>query len=409
MAEYNVEAFRSLIKAAIGDRTQSDFARDAGLTPQYLNRLLNSDDIGRPTKTTLAKLAGHSYTGIPLAKFLQACGYDDADEELKKELRSMPIKDRIKSGADKFLHMLNSLSANNAMYESLYAFANTVISECPDESISVSIGSPVELPKGEIPNAELASIATFSWGDDYHVSMDVTGFDVELDVLICYSETKGGSVIICDVKTDQKTLYNYDSKVVGKLIDGNMFNDAGTACIITRKLHQLRVDPETAGMSAEERLLHNIFGSTTASSRIVQEEGYGFYIDHTPLYVLYKFIENRKSVLNMEVTVPTITEDERNSMDEYGIPVFDDIGCIVSDIISKESGIRMSYSYDPNVVSSSRPVIMFPAKSPWNYTDYEKELSESGLKQVLDRYARELRSEVEYCVVQFEIDEDYRI
>ena len=55
--EYDVKAFQALVREAIGNRTQSEFARDSGLTPQYLNRLLNSDDIGRPTKNTLMKLA----------------------------------------------------------------------------------------------------------------------------------------------------------------------------------------------------------------------------------------------------------------------------------------------------------------------------------------------------------------
>lgn len=407
MAEYDVSAFRDLIREAIGNRTQSEFARDAGLTPQYLNRLLNSDDIGKPTKNTLMKLSGHSYTGIPLAKFLKVCGYEDSEETLKNELRSMNLKDRLNKCVNSLKAGFEKMSENRPVYDSLYEFVDMVFVIYGDESLSVKFNEHVfDVYKGEFGIAEHAVVATISWGDDYDIAPRVTGFDAEMDVLICYSDTTGGSVIIGDVKTDQHTLYEYGSDVVQTLVDMNDFREDGLACIIHKKTTR---KPEVAGMSAEERLLYAIFGNTSGvtSDRIIQEEGYGFYLDDTPMYVIHKFIENHKGsmsktvIQNYEESLKSVSDDHRE--DDNGYPCF-----AICAIMRKETGLHFDYVYSPEI-DGEHQTILFHARNPWNYTDQEKELSEDSLRKIIDSYAVELRTEVQYCVAKFIGNDDYRL
>jgi len=394
--EYDVKAFQALVREAIGNRTQSEFARESGLTPQYLNRLLNSDDIGRPTKSTLMKLSGHSYSGIPLSRFLEVCEYDDAGETLKQELRSMPLNKRIKKSVDTIIEGFNKLSENRPIYNSLYDFTDTVLMIYDEEDTSVSIGEPFDLVKGEFGSAEKAAIATISWGDDYNISPKSNGFDVELDILICYSETKGDSVIICGIYTDQETLYQFESEVVRQLLQLDQFKSTGISCIIHKKL---RSKKNTSGLSAEERLLYAIFGSVNETPTVIQKEGYGFYLDNTPLYVVKKFIENHKDSMsdtvkkNYEESLKNISDDVKE--DENGYPNF-----AICAIMSKETGLNFAYSYEPEL-ENEHQTLLFPEKHPWEYTDQEKELSKDSFIRILDKYARELRTEVEYCKFRY--------
>lgn len=386
---------QDLIRKAIGvNRTQSDFAREAGLTPQYLNRLLNSDDIGKPTRSTLMKLSGCS--GIPLAKFLKACGYDDADEEMKKELRSIPVKDRIKTCVSSILEGFSKMSENHPVYSSLYEFIDTVFTIYEDEQLSVSIGEPIEVGKGGFGIAECVAVATISWSDDYNISPKVCGFSAEMDVLICYAETLGGSVIISEVCTDQSTLYNFESEVVRQLMEINDFREESPAVIIHKKMKPSAI-PD--GVSAEERLLLTIFGNTSSKETIIQEEGYGFYLDNTPMYVIKKFIEAHKDVLsetvwkNYEDSISDMPEDFRENQDGY--PCY-----AIAEIMRKETGLSFSYEYDTEI-DGEHQTLLFPIRSPWEYSDQEKELTKSGLIKLLDVYARELRTEVQYCTYRY--------
>ena len=55
MPDKNFLAFRSLLWHAIGSRTQAQFANEAGISAEHLNRMLNASKINRPTKKTLRR------------------------------------------------------------------------------------------------------------------------------------------------------------------------------------------------------------------------------------------------------------------------------------------------------------------------------------------------------------------
>ena len=66
--------FRELLRCGIGDRSQRSFAKEAGITPEHVNRLLNSEIISQPSKETLEKMAAVMNT-VSLNELLEACGY----------------------------------------------------------------------------------------------------------------------------------------------------------------------------------------------------------------------------------------------------------------------------------------------------------------------------------------------
>ena len=74
----------------------------------------------------------------------------------------------------------------------------------------------------------------------------------------------------------------------------------------------------------------------------------------------------------------------------------------------KETGLNFDYVYSPEI-DGEHQTILFHARNPWNYTDQEKELSEDSLRKIIDSYAVELRTEVQYCVAKFIGNDDYRL
>lgn len=400
--------FQELIKKAIGpNRTQSEFAKDAGITPQYLNRLLNSDAVGKPTKSTLAKLAGNSFSGIPLATFMKACGYEDTEDTMKSELRKLPIYERIQRCVETITDGIKKLSGSNTIYNSLYECVDTFFTIYDEEDVSVYIGKPMDVPKGEVRFAEKASVITISWSDEYDFevrNVKYKGFSAKLDILIFYSETTGGSVIICDVKTDQKSLIDYNSDVAFELDSMGEYREDGYACVIQyNRKHKI-----PTGATAEERLLNAIFGDKDGKTYTVVDAGPGFYIDNTPIYVIKNFIESHKDSLDdvcisrHEQLKDTLTEQnimEYETNESY--PSY-----LINCIIRNESGLTTVSNCDTKF-ESNRLAVIYPAKHPWNYSDAEKEMSKSTVNQILDKYARELRSKVEFCHNVWEAESEY--
>lgn len=64
MSEKNYPIFRNLLGHAIGGRTQAQFANEAGISAEHLNRMLNASKISRPTKKTLSLIAAVAKNGV---------------------------------------------------------------------------------------------------------------------------------------------------------------------------------------------------------------------------------------------------------------------------------------------------------------------------------------------------------
>ena len=66
--------FRKLLRRGIGSRSQKDFAKQAGMSQTYLNRMLKSEIIPDPSITTLEKIA--RVTDLTMNELRIACGYE---------------------------------------------------------------------------------------------------------------------------------------------------------------------------------------------------------------------------------------------------------------------------------------------------------------------------------------------
>lgn len=79
----NFKTFRGLLRGAICNRTQAQFAKETGLSPEHVSRMLNNDNIHRPTKQTLIKIAGAAKNGITLHDLEKALNDEDPNYKPK--------------------------------------------------------------------------------------------------------------------------------------------------------------------------------------------------------------------------------------------------------------------------------------------------------------------------------------
>lgn len=85
----NFTSFRNLLRIAICNRTQAQFANESGISAEHLNRMLNAETINRPTRTTLTKIASAAKNGVTFQRLIDAL---DAEDEKKQTITAEVLK-----------------------------------------------------------------------------------------------------------------------------------------------------------------------------------------------------------------------------------------------------------------------------------------------------------------------------
>lgn len=108
--EPDFQRLASLVKKAIGTRTQGKFAFQAGLTRGYISSLVNGNAKAQPTENTLKKIASAT-DAVTENELRIACGYeplpDDRKDKLSQQRAGMSDDAWQKDNVDAFLSFLN--------------------------------------------------------------------------------------------------------------------------------------------------------------------------------------------------------------------------------------------------------------------------------------------------------------
>jgi transcriptional regulator with XRE-family HTH domain len=429
MAEkYKFPQFQDLLWTAIGpNRTQAEFATETGITKEHLNRMLNQSEIHRPSITTLTKIAGHAYGGITLNELKVSCGYDVEESDEKKSAEN-PV-DRAYKSARTLVNGFQEMASKNTIYEDLYGFIDIVNMLYAEESFSYKIGDECECNSDQKAAAENCAIVTVTW--------NAVGYTGWTDILVYYCVTQKGSVIVTDVSAEEKDLMQHFSNMFSPLPNDKFYDwhlhhveglnfvlktkkeNSKAADLATNKkfLARVRDIMKDKNISEKEAIVVALFGDPDRPTRISTVEGVGFCIDDVPEYVIINFLHNHKdtfcktekeSEMFEKLTTGTPMSEVFTSYSTEARCAGDDHwGVAAVNIMYRETGIRFELWEDSHHMYpyENRSLIMFSQSMPYHLNDAEKELSHDSLIQILDRYARELRSEVEdgcYFMMDFD-------
>lgn len=436
MAEkYELKEFRDLLRKAIGpDRTQAEFAEAAGITPQHLSKMLTQERIPRPAITTLRKIAGHAFGGITLNMLLTACGYEvDATEEssvvnpTKKQRAELSAGARAKACVEDLKSGFQTLSVNNPVYGSLYDFVDMVNTIYAVESVSYRIDGEKEIEDEMHPTAELSAVINASWTDT-----DYTG---EMEAVVYYCKTRKNAVVVMGVAFDYDSLLKADSAMAWEVHTTQDEINRKEGCLYTVKYkRQNKVSDESAqlfnekmqylmtekGLDEKEAMLQAIFGDPDRPKRISTVEGEGFYIDRVPEYAVINFLHTHQNTFcrsqkEQEMLDRLANGEALDKIFEYydtdskNMVGFGHWGVAIANVMYRETNIQFDFWDDVDYDYNVRPCIMFSATMPYHMNETEKELSRDTLIQILDQYARELKTEVAsdcYTIIEMDVRED---
>lgn len=394
--------FRKLLKKAIGfTRTQAEFAQKADITPQHLNRLINNPLIGQPSKDTLIKIAGNADTPIPLNDLFKACEY--TIEEKPKSVDEKTEIESIENTASKIESSFGLLSGKE--YKSLNEFIEKVLHNVStDISYELENKETTENKNGTL--GENVITARMTWVTPSHIN--------SLDTLIAYSETKNNNIIVLETSNNYNKFETYYPNNMFSQDDENQTSTLYIEPKFKPKRCPYITTEENDGLTTEQRLLRAIFGEDNKPQRIATVEGIGFYIDKIPEGAFRRFIlqhkaytcENSNDKQILENYLQSITPKE--DMFKNNKSSIEHFGEIIANVITQETAFRIECWEDHNhrYPFDNRPSIMFTAEMPWVYTTTEKALSFETLFQILDKYARELRCEVESCYFIMTMDQN---
>ena len=243
------DEFRRLLRKGIGTRTQTQFARETGISRGNINRLLNQESFQRPSEKTLLSLASHMHS-VTARELLASCGYGEPDinkaalavRKALEERFSWSIGDVVPGLSDEYFRPVVLPYA-----ESPYRWIH------PDDKA---------IPAGIALKGEKYSLWECIWryGDQLAGSFLAFG----------YAEARApGMSVLCDFTMDPPVLR-------ALLQDAGLSDEPDKESSAT--FDQAAIRTRLAG----KRLMESIFGVTGSGTYPVTNLGCGFYYRETP-------------------------------------------------------------------------------------------------------------------------------
>ena len=272
--------FRVLLRKCIGSRTQSEFAKECGISQEHVSRMLNSAGLSRPSRETLEKIASHASGNVDLEQLFVSCGYppEDAGKTDVEKRWGMSDDDRIWHSIRDFKTGFKALTARPRLWRDLMEFVDAFEEIYGVEDIHTEIGQELPYPGEARRLTECCAPLTFKVSTNRYCST--------IYAVVFYSWTKGGSVLVSDVAFDGATLL-----AAGVFVDR-----------VERALEKRGsgASPLDISVICETKYLDKTEfagdGAAHADGELVPciNEGFGFAVDGIYDDVLLSFLENHR-------------------------------------------------------------------------------------------------------------------
>lgn len=308
MAQYNFSIFRELLHKAIGNRTQAQFAHESGLSAEHLNRMLNSSNIHRPTDRTLRKMASVAENGVTLQRFQDALNKQDPayrpdapNYNKKLEEAKEDFKLSFREAAQQTMESLALIMCEYPVFtHDINDHINklvTAASEHRDGNLELFYEMDISRPYFGKQHTYAANYICV------HLSMFERNETATSGMLVYYTEVPSPSetpfYVIQNVSLkvhDISELFGYPPAALMEYNDDLVEADKAPFYMhISPVEHFCEIYEDTSGATAEERLLHNIFGVTSRHSETLT--GLGFWLDDTPPDGFLEMVKSHRALL----------------------------------------------------------------------------------------------------------------
>ena len=430
--------FRGLLRGAICNRSQAQFASEAGISAEHLNRMLNGKSINRPSKTTLQKLASAAMNGIRYQDFVNAL---DSDEGVEETCENEPVSAEaipFDIFADKtYADLAEAFSKESPqLYDSVDQFLEKVFRSidggnriCYDLGlIRPYFGNKEDFAK--IPGISYALI-DFSISDEKRLLSDPKVAESEGIIYLTENELFAGKVLVYGVSMENRDLFD----ITG--LTAKMFRDdaekellygeesdpdgmvKGLEEILNHK-YNLRISdplPSRRQRSGSEMLDLILSKHSRENSMIQAVRGQGFETKEISNECLLFFLKyHRKTILRLAAQKGSDVEKlEKAIMEDRSVGVAlteisdlwlgeigyqsvrDNILDLVCAVISEETGFQFEFYLNPMHYEEKELIEIykdFLEDMDWIVVDEEtissQKIRQNTLLNVIARYCREL-------------------
>lgn len=422
--------FRNLLITAIGDRSQAEFAKRSGISPEHISRMLNNSYINRPSLSTLRKIAGNANGGITLDELKSACGYEESTSKIRENETGEEFIERVRVKALERASYLEAIvdftDFEESYWTSIYDFVSSLFK---DIEIGIKVGDTTTI---SATDHIYGCMVTLSWGEDeyyaeahmvVHFHEDEPGDEIlkvidgayfsakSLTPLNNTPRNKGIQYLPEDEEclAVENTVYKGISCIIWYRRIGSISTRADSNVRKARRNREIKdIMDANPGISSSEALLKMIFDERP-NRYLTSVEGYGFYVDNMPDYIARRFLEAHQGTYVQ-------AEDDKETFERIKSGETPEDGFIeeIAKVMRRETGIKFcAWEKDDlekgnSLCNTNRSCIMLEKLMPFEMNETEKNLSCQSLQQIIDRYAAELHCEVDWCVYYMMTDKtDY--
>lgn len=381
--KFKVDEFRAYVKKLIGSGTQAGFAADCGISPEHLSRLLRAERPGCPSKGTIRKLSGGSEETC--RELMKLCGYiDDGEDDGKwgtsREEQIRSCADEMNSG---FLEMTRHVRTFKCIPEFL------------DEYLMIYDSSHASFTVGERTEYEGDGHFSAEYAVPVCAKYDLCGITCVIWMIIYYSITTGGRIVVLDTAMDGKSIV--ETCPLENREEAEKMQELPFIYRIKRVY------------TAEQRLLKSIMSwdSDSVTEFITSSIGFGIQIapntitDSNAAAFIREYVSSSR--LDEDAVLERLDsgEDPFKVMDEF--EDFDDgyqsgFGTFVSNVMREQTGLLFDSYLDPSG-DSEYIVILRNTVDGYNcdLEDIKESCGQFAAELGLDSYGEYVVKYPEYC------------
>lgn len=194
-------SFKELLNLAIGKNTsQNEFAKQAGISPEHLSRMLRHPEKYPPSAATLKKIAEASNGRVSLSRLEEACGMDPSEpagSEPELAEGDYDAAERVRE----YKKGVMDFSGKATRYDNLYDVLETVEILYGRGSYRYIVADETDYKGRGHAGAERAANITVEFATDEYTC--------KFGFVMFYCRTEKGGIIFSDAAFDLLTLNDF--------------------------------------------------------------------------------------------------------------------------------------------------------------------------------------------------------
>lgn len=301
-----MDDFKKILRTAIGKDSQKEFAKKSGLSAEHINRMLNNENMNRPSIKTLKKIIEGAEGKIDSRELYKSCGYlaKEYRFELNSERKELDIGSKIEKVAEDIESGFKEIISRNTLYGDI----RSVINAYKDEFSIISCNITFDKHERDIGDIDRKGEFYINCRMEWQARKDEETITVtDSYFALFFVRTKAGNVMLTDVATDFNTLARCGAVPAGW--DGIMLAEG---CELnTIQYFAVSRDKAVKMSDVAKGLLDKIFGRESPETHKHlghTEYGKGFEWRETPPGFAKFMVDHRASFAKTELEKELIDE-----------------------------------------------------------------------------------------------------